>query len=153
MTDLYDTIVRNMIPEAARTIRDDANVVIQLDHENERIVSRWKGYVPSGAYREILLQVLALVEEHRLRFWLSDTQQMGPILHDDEMWTVNEYVPLLMKAGLRRIAVIASADFFNLTAVERMVDATAPIVPYKVEFFNDAMAANEWLAVEQKVLA
>ena len=126
---------------------------MEVDEEMSIIVTEWKNYLPSAEYRASLLQVHELVKRYGLRFWLSDSRKMGAILRDDEQWSVAEFTPLLMQAGLRRIAVISSADYFNRTSTERMVEATAAIVPFKVEFFDDPLMGREWLAVELKVLA
>ena len=50
---------------------------------------------------------------------------MGAILHDDEKWSIDVFMPEIIKLGLRRVAVVRGDDYFTHTATERMVDATA----------------------------
>jgi hypothetical protein len=138
---------------AQRTIREDEFVRIEVDPSRELVILTWLGYVPSPDYRAILLQLLDVVKAEGLRFWLSDSSRMGVILRSDEKWSVETLTPMLIQLGMRRVAVVRSLDFFSQTASERMVDATAGRVPFKVEFFNDRSLAEAWLAKESEVLA
>lgn len=131
-------------------IRKDDLVCIAIDHEHRMIISTWTGYVPSEAYREALWQVLDGVRKHHLDLWLSDTRAMGAILRTDEKWSVEVFVPELMKFGLRRVAVIQGADYFNRTATERMAEATLTVAPFKVELFATSEDGLRWLLKEQE---
>ena len=124
-----------------------------MDFRRSLVSTVWQGYVPSPDYRAILLQVLDLIIVHGLKSWVSDSTRMGVILRSDEKWTLDVCTPMLMKGGLRRVAIVRSMDFFSQTASERMVEATTGKVPYVVEFFNDKEAALAWLAKELKALA
>jgi len=134
-------------------IRNDDLVSIEVDTALSMVTTEWKGYVPSPDYRAILMQLLDVVTSSDLRVWLSISTHMGIILRSDERWSVEIFTPMLMQAGLCRVAVVRSADFFSQTASERMVDATAAYVPYKVEFFNSIEKADGWLMQELRTLA
>lgn len=134
-------------------LRNDELVRIELDAARSMVTTEWKGYVPGPDYRAILMELLDVVTRNDLRLWLSMSTHMGIILRSDERWSVEVFTPMLMKAGLRRVAVVRSADFFSQTASERMVDATADYVPYKVEFFSTGDMAEGWLMQELKTLA
>lgn len=134
-------------------LRNDDLVRIEVDPARSMVITEWKGYVPSPDYRAILMQLLGAVTKDEVRLWLSISTHMGIILRSDERWSVEVFTPMLMQAGLRRVAVVRSADFFSQTASERMVDATAGYVPYKVEFFNTVEKADGWLIQELKTLA
>lgn len=138
---------------AVLTIREDDLVTVSVDEERSMISTVWKGYVPSPDYRAILLQTLNVVVERHLVLWLSDSTRMGVILHSDEKWSVETLTPMLIKGGMRRVAVVRSLDFFSQTAAERMADSTAGKVPYKVEFFNSDVLATNWLMQELEILA
>lgn len=133
-------------------LRNDDLVRIEVDVARSMVTTEWKGYVPSPDYRAILMQVVDAVTQNKLRLWLSISTHMGIILRSDEKWSVEVFTPMLMQAGLCRVAVVRSADFFGQTASERMVDATAGYVPYKVEFFSSIERADEWLMQELKTL-
>lgn len=142
-----------MASSTIEIFRDDDKVHIEVDHGRSTIITTWMGYVPSPDYRAILLQLLDLIIEFELHGWLSDSTRMGVILRSDEKWSIEVFTPMLMNAGLRRVAVVRSMDFFSQTAAERMVDASTGTAPYLVEFFNSRTAAQEWLTSELKALA
>lgn len=141
-----------MASPSAQIIRDDDKVRMEVDFRRSLVSTVWQGYVPSPDYRAILLQVLDLIIVHGLKSWVSDSTRMGVILRSDEKWTLDVCTPMLVKGGLRRVAIVRSMDFFSQTASERMVEATTGKVPYVVEFFNDKEAALAWLAKELKAL-
>lgn len=141
-----------MSSPSPKIIRDDDKVRMEVDLRRSLISIVWQGYVPSPDYRAILLQVLDLIIVNGLKSWVSDSTRMGVILRSDEKWTLDVCTPMLVKGGLRRVAIVRSMDFFSQTASERMVEATTGKVPYVVEFFNDKEAALAWLAKELKAL-
>ncbi|MBP6641950.1 MAG: STAS/SEC14 domain-containing protein [Flavobacteriales bacterium] len=141
-----------MSSASPKIIRDDDKVRMEVDLRRSLISIVWQGYVPSPDYRAILLQALDLIIVHGLKSWVSDSTRMGVILRSDEKWTLDVCTPMLVKGGLRRVAIVRSMDFFSQTASERMVEATTGKVPYVVEFFNDMEAALAWLAKELKAL-
>lgn len=134
------------------TIRDDALVRIEVDIEHSLVISTWKDYIPSPEYRLALWQVLDQVRAYGLRLWLSDTRDMGIILHSDERWSMATFVPELMKFGLRRVGVVRGEDYFNRTTTERLVGATAAIAPFQVELFRNPEDAQVWLKKELEAL-
>lgn len=131
-------------------------MVIQVEHDDDdtrievlpdqRLVRfTWKRPVSGAIYRGSLLRLLSTVTQRQLRHWLSDGRRMGPILYADQAWTLEEFVPLLVKAGVERIAIVSSEDVLNQIAVDRMVSATAAVVPYSIAFFQDPSIAQLWL--------
>jgi len=132
------------------TIRNDATVHIELDPEHSQVISTWGRSVRSEEYRLALWHIHDLIRDHHLVLWLSDTRAMGAILHGDEKWSIDVFMPEIIKLGLRRVAVVRGEDYFTHTATERMVDATAEVAPFKVELFADADAAERWLLKEQE---
>ncbi len=136
--------------ETMDIIRDDGLVRIEVDPEHSLITSTWNGFVPSENYREALWQILTLVRVRHLNLWLSDTRSMGAILHGDEKWSIEVFMPQIIQFGLRRVAVVRGEDYFTHRATERMVDATAEVAPFKVELFADPDEAERWLLKEQE---
>ncbi|MBL7963062.1 MAG: hypothetical protein JNM31_04370 [Flavobacteriales bacterium] len=137
------------MPEAfAMTIEiilDDADVTIDV-HPGQRLVRlAWKRAVPGPVYREVLLTLLEVVRQRNLKLWLSDGRRMGPILYDDQVWTMKEYTPQVLQAGLERIAIVNSEDVMNQLAVDRMVNATPADAPYEIAFFQDPAIGQLWL--------
>lgn len=134
-------------------MRDDGLVRLEVDQQHGMITSTWNGFVPSEEYRAALWRIHDEVRDRHLQLWISDTRAMGAILHADEKWSLEVFMPEIIKLGLRRVAVVRGEDYFTHTATERMVDATAEVAPFKVELFADPAEAERWLLKEQEAFA
>lgn len=126
-------------------LRKDAFVEIRLHPEKSMIVLRWTGFAPSPDFRSILEMAQLNVRRHRIRRWLADLRQMNAILRQDEQWSIGDWFPRLASAGLERMAIVASADYFNQTSVDRIVGAAALEMPFPVTYHPDPVAAEQWL--------
>lgn len=135
------------------TIRDDDMVRIEMDARMRQVVCTWGRSVRSEAYRLALWHVHDLIRDHHLVLWLSDTRAMEVIFHEDEKWSIDVFMPEIIKLGLRRVAVVRGEHHFTHSATARMVDATAPVAPFKVELFAEREAAQQWLLKEQEAFA
>lgn len=124
---------------------EDNDARIELHPERHLVRLTWKAPVPGDRYRAVLLRMMEAVERDGLTNWLSDGRRMGPILFADQAWTMEEFVPRLVAAGMKRIAIVSSEDVLNQIAVDRMVSATPADVPYAIAFFQDPSIAQLWL--------
>jgi hypothetical protein len=107
--------------------------------------STWHGNVSGEAYRSALMVLLDLVKRDKLKYWLTDARDMGPILYEDQQWSLHTYIPLLMEEGLERIAIVSSSDVLNVLAVDRMVNLTPDSAKYVMAFFENPSMAQLWL--------
>jgi hypothetical protein len=85
---------------------------------------------------------------HGVKRWLADLRQMNAILRQDEQWSIGDWFPRLASAGLQRMAILASADYFNQTSVDRIVGSAALEMPFPVTYHPDPVAAEAWLMAE-----
>ncbi|MEX1133035.1 MAG: hypothetical protein WEC15_07430 [Flavobacteriales bacterium] len=126
-------------------LHDDLDATIDV-HPVQRLVRlTWKHPVAGSEYRALLTRLLGVVKDQQLKLWLSDGCKAGPILYEDQVWTTREFMPMVLAAGLVRIAIVNSKDGLNLLAVDRMVNATPPDAPYDIAFFEDPAIAQLWL--------
>lgn len=126
-------------------LHDDPDATIEV-HPVQRLVRlTWKRPISGPEYRVLLLRLLDVVKDQQLKLWLSDGRKAGPILYGDQVWTTSEFTPMVLAAGLERIAIVNSKDGLNLLAVDRMVNATPPDAPYDIGFFEDPAIAQLWL--------
>ncbi|MCB0794211.1 MAG: STAS/SEC14 domain-containing protein [Flavobacteriales bacterium] len=130
-------------------LRDDAVCSLVVDQDQRLVRLTWKGMVPGAVYREVLLQVLDTITLNGLHYWLSDSRQMGAILHEETQWTNEVFSPRLIRTGLRRVAVVNSTDFIHQMAAQRMVAEAPPDVPYEIAFFDTLQDAETWLLRER----
>lgn len=124
---------------------DDHDATIEV-HPVQRLVRlTWKRPISGPEYRVLLMRLLDVVKDQQLKLWLSDGRKAGPILYEDQVWTMKEFTPLVLAAGLERIAIVNSKDGLNLLAVDRMVNATPSDAPYDIAFFEDPAIGQLWL--------
>lgn len=124
---------------------DDMDATIEVHPAQKLVRLIWKGPVEGAAYRAILAKLMEAVKEYGLVLWLSDGRRSGAILPEDQQWTMQEFTPQVMAAGLRRIAIVNSEDRLNHSAVDRMVNDTPAEATYAVAFFEDPAIAQLWL--------
>lgn len=126
-------------------LRKDALVLVRVYPEHRLISLQWMGYAPSAEFRSILELALLNVRCFGVRRWLADLRRMNAILRQDEQWSVADWFPRLADAGLERMAIVESADYFNQTSVERIVDAASPEMPFPVTYHATIEEAERWL--------
>lgn len=131
---------------------DAPYVSVTADTAEGILIIQWKNYAPSGTYRATLEMAYELIVQHKLRYFLTDQRRRGAILHEDEVWLVNDWAPRMAKAGLQRAAVVQSADFFNRTTVERFVRTVLPTVDYPIVNFQTLEEARAWLMQPNEML-
>jgi hypothetical protein len=128
-----------------RIDHDDEDGTIEVHPDQHLVRLVWKRPVVREAYRNLLMRLLDVVRGQGIKLWLSDGRKAGPILQEDQVWTMCEYTPQVIAAGLERIAIVNSKDGLNLIAVDKLVNATPPDAPYDVAFFEDPAIAQLWL--------
>ncbi len=133
-------------------ILDRPYVNIVADDATRTITLRWTDYSPSKEYREALDLACTAVKERGVRLWLADLRRMGAILQDDEKWTVSDWFPRMAKAGLKRMAILTSTDYFNQMSVDRIMEDSAPVIGFDVAYFDDEHQARKWLLDKAEVL-
>ena len=132
---------------------DAPYVNVSVDLEHTIITVRWKNYAPSGTYRATLDLAVALIERHKLRYFLTDQRRRGAILHDDGVWLMHDWAPRMAATGLARAAIVMSTDFFNRTTIERVADAVKPSTPYPIRYFKELEEARAWLLTGELEIA
>ena len=134
-------------------LRDDEHACVKADLDRALFSLTWKGPVPSGAWRRILVQAHMQVLQHRLRSWISDSRQLGAILPDDEAWIMSDFTPRMVLAGLERMALVMGTDRLRRAAVDKLVEQAAPITSFPVRFFLDPEQAVRWIVDGERTVA
>lgn len=128
-----------------KIIFDKHYLTIFADEEEKEIHLRWKAFANSDELRESLNFALEYVKVHHIKRWLGNLRNMSVIKEADRSWINNEWFPQLANTGLNKMAIIISLDYFNQSAVNRIMDKAEPIIPFETEYFNDMEKAREWL--------
>ena len=137
----------------SQVVTDDPYVRLSMDLDRSIVRVEWKRYPPTEIYRNTLERALHLIRDRALQFFLTDQRRRGAILREDERWLLDDWSPRMAGAGLRGAAIVQSADFFNMTAIDRMVARVVETTPYPIAFFKDIEAATEWLGTKRAMPA
>ena len=130
-------------------VRKDEYVTIQVSHPEQMITLKWTGYAPSKVFRSILDEAQQHVRTLGLKRWLADLRQMDAILRQDEHWTVTDWHPRMVTSGLKRMAILIGADYFNRMSVDRIITAASPEMPFAISYFDDVDKAKGWLLASE----
>lgn len=137
----------------ALILRDDEHALVVADLDKALFRLTWKGYVPGHIFRRILIQAVMQVQQHRLRYWLSDSRSLGAILREEELWIKEEMMPHLLRMGVERLAIIMSQDFFTRMSTDRLVDEGRSNASFPVQMFDSAANAEAWLFTPKVAVA
>lgn len=130
---------------------DEPFVKIDWDEETRSIVADWKGVGRGAAYRAALDRSLELVRKHGARRWLGIMLEVtGVMSPEDSEWLVHDWLPRLLAAGCRRLAVVLPPQALaamQLNRLKREIDAEKPDPEaFHNRYFDDLAEAHAWLA-------
>lgn len=121
-------------------------------YEKERLINlTWRGNVNGPTFRGPVEQLIVATKQFNLKYFLSDTREMGPILYADTEWSQRVVIPQLISGGLRRSAVLSSRDVLNKIAIDNMVASIPREAPYVVAYFGEVEEALNWLYKDEPI--
>ncbi len=128
-------------------------VVCELDDSLPVLKHRWKKEMPGSAFRDNLL----VIHQHYLQFskqyerlaWLADTQLLGEVDEETEVWFSEVWDDLLFRvAQVKYHAVILGDDFFAEYPMEKFkLEAEEKFKTFHVQLgiFTDEEEAYDWI--------
>jgi len=109
----------------------------------------WKGYATSNQFREANERVLQEIQQRRSSKLLSDAKEFVLIGATDQNWLSSNWIPRVLQAGVRKIALVMPRFYFNRVAVDtvtqRLAQNTANDL-VSIEYFESRDAARTWLS-------
>jgi hypothetical protein len=129
---------------------DEPWVSIRWDGVHHYVHTEWKGFATSSEFRAALMRALDPIREKRSVGYLSDTRKVKVIVHTDQAWANEVWIPLLVKAGVKRFALVTAASGLgkmNVEDVIHLVDNRGLLM----RGFDSLVDARQWLAQGQPV--
>lgn len=116
---------------------------MELYHgSNDTLYADWHGYSTVQSVKDGSMAILRAMEEYRCYRLISDDRRaLGTWMPAIE-WLENEFMPLLIEKGMKKIAHIYSE---NEEAIESMNRFLMIDLPYEVQVFHDFETACLWL--------
>jgi hypothetical protein len=101
---------------------DEPWVSIRWDDVHRYVHTEWKAFANSVEFRAALMRALDAIRDKRAVGYLSDTRKIKVIVHKDQDWANEVWVPLLVEAGVKRFALVTAASGLGKVNVEEVID-------------------------------
>jgi signal transduction histidine kinase len=120
---------------------------VQLCFDGNRniVIILWKRNVSSKEFRETFETVLTSFNLHQPPGWVSDIRHQGNISKEDLAWFTENILPELLKAGLRRTALVGANDPLKSDYYERLLN-TAMDAGFELRAFNNMEDSLDWMS-------
>jgi hypothetical protein len=130
---------------AADVYVDEPYLSIRWDSVHNHVLSEWKAFANSIELRASLLKGIRAIKEHKAIAYVSDARKIRVIVHEDQRWIRETWLPLAIEAGLKRIAfVTAPSGLGKLTIgdVALLIDGDR----VQSRTFDSMTSARQWIS-------
>lgn len=113
-------------------------------HEQARnlLYIEWQPLVSAAPAREMLQQLLTVVDTRHSTRWLVNLHGMPALSLSDQHWLEQHYLPQLARLPLQHMALILTSHRQH----QDLLDVTAHFPPpFEVQVFDDVATGLEWL--------
>jgi hypothetical protein len=126
-----------------RTIPD---FCLQYDEPLAVLRVEWVAATDMHRLRTSAAQLMALIEELRVRHLLIDMNSVPELVVADQWWLGEYWMPQLVALPLERLVlVIASNQVHNQLAIDALHDLVQPAIQFDSQYFSDSVSAMDWL--------
>ncbi len=96
-------------------------------------------------FRTELLELKKIVVENKTYGILGNTLDLYyTIIPEQQSWIAQNYFPEVLAAGLKKYAIIVSADLITELSVEQTIDENQNL-PFETKYFKNENEAYTWL--------
>jgi hypothetical protein len=134
---------------AGEAYLDEPWVSIRWDAAHHCVHTEWKAFANSAEFRAALMRALEAIKDRRATHYISDTRKVKVVVPQDQAWANEVWEPLLVKAGVKRFALVTAASGLGKLTVEdviKMVDNRGLLM----RGFGSLDEAWEWLAEKKQ---
>ncbi len=121
-------------------------LTIYWDSERFCVWMEWKRFVKGDEFREGLEEGLELLRRKGAHRWLADCRNLSVVDLGDQAWTIAEWYPRAVRAGIRRMAIVWPEHSVARASVMDIM-GKAQVSGMVVESFYDLAAARDWLTL------
>ena len=129
------------------------NDFINIKHDGEStVISQWHPkteFMEDDEFKESHMGIVHAVVETKSHAILGYTQDFAyTIVPEIQEWVANDTFPALIEAGLKKIAMIVSTDFFSQISIQQSMEEVQEDAPVVTKYFNNADDAKAWIDAE-----
>ena len=120
-------------------------LTIRWNREHKYVDAQWRAFANSKEFRSAALKILDVLRDTKAASLVSDNRELEVVVPADQFWIRDEWTPLAVDAGLKRIAVIVAPTglgrFASQTIVSQFPDGT-----FETRIFDSLAEALGWVA-------
>ena len=133
-----------VIPPEDEVVLEEPWVTIRWDSALGCLHSEWKGFATSAEFRAALMTAAEAFKKRHLSSYISDTRKIKVIVHADQKWLEDVWIPLLVSEGLKRFALVTAASGLGKATVEDVItlEDNRRLLMRK---FDSVSAAERWI--------
>jgi hypothetical protein len=109
------------VPPKGDVYIDEPWLTIWWDSAHNCVHGEWKAFATSAEFRAGLMKGLEAIREKRASGYVSDTRKVKVIVHKDQAWVRETWIPMAVAAGLKRLALVTGAAGLGRTTVVEIV--------------------------------
>ena len=123
---------------------DQPYLSIRWDGAHKHVLSEWKGFANSEELRSGLLRGIKAITDNHATAYVSDARKLRVIVHEDQKWIQETWLPLAMQAGLKRVAFVTAPTGLGKVTIE---DVVVLVDHHGLESrtFSSVAAARQWV--------
>jgi hypothetical protein len=118
--------------------------------EINTLLTEWKGDVLLEEWIEILSWQLEEIKIRKVSGAIGDTTNLGPTGEEHDRWVQETYLAKIVKAGLRKLAIVLPNDALGEMAMQELIDnmknnKTDNNSALQINYVKDVGEAVQWM--------
>jgi hypothetical protein len=130
---------------------DEPWLLMRWDSVNQHVHEEWRAFANSAEMRDGLLRGIQAITDNRAVSYVSDARKLKVIVHEDQRWIKETWMPLALAGGLKRIAFVTAATGLGKMTVEDLVPMCND-QGLQSRTFASMRAARTWVSEAQAIL-
>lgn len=118
---------------------------IRWDRVHRHVLSEWRAFANSIELRASLLKGIQAIRDNHAAAYVSDARKLKVIVHEDQKWIHDKWMPLAQEAGLKRLAFVTAPTGLGKLTVE---DVSELVDHHELQSrtFDSMSAARQWVS-------
>ena len=122
---------------------DKVFLTIEFDAANQWIYNNWTGVLPTEKVIQGCQATIDFLRANRCAHMLNDNREIVGSWNSANDWIAANWMPQVLKLGLKRFAHIVSPGIFGQASAEEMVTRVGNQL--EIRLFEDLELAKQWL--------
>jgi hypothetical protein len=118
---------------------------IRWDGVHHHVYSEWRAFANSAELRTGMLKGLTAISDNRAAAYLCDARKVKVIVHGDQKWIKEIWMPQAVRAGLQRLAFVTAPTGLGRVTVEEVVELVDDH-GLQSRTFDSMEAAGQWVS-------